>query len=304
MKFETGAARAIAEAALGRDPGPVVVVDSSSHHVFVGADIIVKIIDAAGHTRLDREIALAPHLPTGLTAPLLAGGLHRLGAREVRYACYSRVPGTSPGMGMPGVDGETARRLAEQAVQRLDVLHSWTPADQVARTLAQVVDHGGFTGRAALEAGIENLAARDRNAVVPIRVLDGLAAIAQRAPLHARTAVPVHADCHWGNWLAHRRTVTALLDFEWARFGDPVDDWFFLARFSGPHLEAVLDVIAGASGISPEALRTQCEIREAAYLTSDLGVALDHRAPAAQVAATLRDLEELVIGRLWWRHAR
>ncbi|XVS67651.1 phosphotransferase family protein [Actinosynnema sp. CA-299493] len=282
----------------------MVVVDSSSHHVFVGADVIVKIIDAAGHARLDREIALAPHLPTGLTAPLLAGGLHRLGGREVRYACYTRVPGTSPGMGMPGVDGATARRLAEQAVQRLDELHHWTPAGQAARTLAQPVDHGGFTGRAALEAGIENLAARDRDAAVPHRVLDGLAAIAQRAPLHARAAVPVHADCHWGNWLAHHRTVTALLDFEWARFGDPVDDWFFLARFSGRHREAVLDVIAGASATSPEDLRTQCEVREAAYLTSDLGVALDRRDPPERTASIIRDLEELVVGRLWWRHAR
>jgi len=44
--------------------------------------------------------------------------------------------------------------------------------------------------------------------------------------------VPVHADCHWGNWLVHERTVTALLDFEWARFGEPADDWLFLAGFS------------------------------------------------------------------------
>jgi hypothetical protein len=46
--------------------------DSDSHHVFVGPDAVVKVIDAARHSRLDREIALAPHLPAGLTAPLLA----------------------------------------------------------------------------------------------------------------------------------------------------------------------------------------------------------------------------------------
>jgi len=39
---------------------------------------------------------------------------------------------------------------------------------------------------------------------------------AERAPLHARAVVPVHADCHRGNWLACDRSVTALLDFEWA----------------------------------------------------------------------------------------
>ena len=108
----------IAGAALGRDPGPMASAESSSHYVFVSPDAVVKIIDAAGHSRLDREIALAPHLPTGLTAPLLGSGLSRLGTREVRYACYAHVPGTAPGMGMPGVDGVTARRRGRPDAER------------------------------------------------------------------------------------------------------------------------------------------------------------------------------------------
>jgi thiamine kinase-like enzyme len=59
---------------------------------------------------------------------------------------------------------------------------------------------------------------------MPRHLLDGLTAIAERAPLRARSVVPVHADCHWGNWLACDQSVTALLDFEWARFGEPADD--------------------------------------------------------------------------------
>jgi hypothetical protein len=59
------AARAIARAALGRDPGPMAAAESSSHHVYVSPDVVVKIIDAGGHSRLGREIALAPHLPAG-----------------------------------------------------------------------------------------------------------------------------------------------------------------------------------------------------------------------------------------------
>jgi aminoglycoside phosphotransferase (APT) family kinase protein len=132
---------------------------------------------------------------------------------------------------------------------------------------------------------------------MPRHLLDGLTAIAQRAPLHARAVVPVHADCHWGNWLARDRSVTTLLDFEWARFGEPVDDWFFLARFSGPHMESVLDVIARATTTSPETLRAECEVREATYLASDLRVALEHPdAPARMAADRLRELEELVVG--------
>jgi aminoglycoside phosphotransferase (APT) family kinase protein len=280
-------------------------VESSSHHVYVGSDVVVKIIDAARHPRLDREITLAPHLPAGLTAPLLGSGLHRLGSRDVRYACYTRVPGAAPGMDMPGVDGVTARLLAQQAVQRLGQLHRWIPAGQAEQTLSEPLDHGGFVSQAALLSEIENLAALNRNGTIAGYQLDGLTAIAERAPLHAQAVVPVHADCHWGNWLASGQSVTALLDFEWARLGEPADDWFFLARFSGPHMETVLDVIARATTTSAETLRAQCEVREAAHIASDLRIALEHPGTRARMAAErLRGLEELTAGHYWWRHTR
>ena len=305
------AARVIAEAALGRDPGPMTAVESSSHHVHVGSDVVVKVIDADGHTRLDREITLAPHLPAGLTAPLLDSGLHRLGTRDLRYACYARVPGVAPGMGLPGTDRATARSLAEEAVQRLGLLHGWTPpAGAAERTLREPLDHGGFTGRAALLAEVERLTAVDRYGTVPPRLIEGLTAIAEQAPLRARVVVPVHADCHWGNWLAQGRKVTALLDFEWARFGEPVDDWFFLARFSGPHVETVLDVVARATATSLETLRAECEVREANHVVSDLRLALEDPEPSTRtasermVADRLGRLQELVVGRCWWRDTR
>jgi aminoglycoside phosphotransferase (APT) family kinase protein len=277
--------------------------DGNSHHVYVGPDVVVKIIDAARHSRLDREIALAPHLPAGLTAPLLDSGLWQLGKLKVRYACYARARGTAPGMGMPDTDGTTARLLAEQAVQRLGELHVWMPAGHAEQTLSEALDHGGFVSRAALLAETDNLARLNRDGILSARLLNGLAAIAERAPLRARATVPVHADCHWGNWLACDRSVTALLDFEWARFGEPADDWFFLARFSGRHRESVLDVIARATATSKETLRAECEVREASYLVSDIHIALEHPGtPPPTTADRLHDLEELIIGRSWWRH--
>ncbi|MBB5157073.1 hypothetical protein [Saccharopolyspora phatthalungensis] len=39
----------------------------------------------------------------------------------------------------------------------------------------------------------------------------------------------------------------ALLDFEWARFGDHVDDWVFLARFSGLHAAAWYSLASAAT---------------------------------------------------------
>jgi aminoglycoside phosphotransferase (APT) family kinase protein len=263
---------------------------------------VVKIIDVAAHARLDREIALAADLPVGLAAPLLGSGVRRLGAGEVRYACYARVPGTAPGMGLPGLDRATAQRLAQSAVRWLGALHGWTPSGSAERTLRESLDHGGFTGRAALQAEIDRLAALNRDRTVAGHLIDGLRAIADRAPLAAQTVVPVHADCHWDNWLAREGIVTALLDFEWARFGEPADDWLFLARFSGPHADVVLDVIADATATGRETLRAQCEVREAAHLASDLRSGLERPGPrAAMIADRLRALAELIDGRYWWR---
>ncbi|MBM7774456.1 aminoglycoside phosphotransferase (APT) family kinase protein [Actinokineospora baliensis] len=241
-----------------------------------------------------REIALAPHLPAGLTAPLLASGIQELATREVRFACYDRVPGTPPGMGLPDVDEPTARRLVQQAVDRLLTLHGWEPADAARAVLLDVDDDGGFTGRDTLVARIEKLKAHE----LPRPVLDGLAAIAERAPEHSPRTTPLHADCHWSNWLAHNGDITALLDFEWARLGDPLDDWFFLIRFSGPHLTLALTTVSQATGIPADDLRTHCETREAAYLTADVLTALENSGPQA-AAGRIQDLETLTVQRLW-----
>jgi hypothetical protein len=139
---------------------------------------------------------------------------------------------------------------------------------------------------------------------VSARLRSGLTAIAERAPLRAQVTVPVHADCHWGNWLACDRNVTALLDFEWARFGEPADDWFFLIRFSGQHREAVLDVIARATATSDEALRAECEVREASHLASDIRIGLKRPgAPSPTTADRLNALDDLIVERSWWRRA-
>jgi hypothetical protein len=94
-------------------------------------------------------------------------------------------------------------------------------------------------------------------------------------------------------------------NFEWARYGEPADDWFFLARFSGPHADTVLDVIARATTVPPEALRAECEVREAAHVASDLRISLEHPRGRGQLTADrLRALEELITGRYWWRGSR
>lgn len=295
------AAQALAAAALGRDPTPMTVAASMSHYVYVGADIVVKLVDASGHTRLNLEIALAQHLPPGLGAPLLASGRGHYGTCDVRYACFVRMPGMSPGVGLARADHATARHWAEQAVQKLADLHGWTPDEIATIALEQSPVHEGFTGRAALIAEIEGLLAADRDHVVPRSLVDGLLAIAQAAPLKAGTATPVHADCDWGNWLVDDRKVTALLDFERARFGEPADDWVLLAVTSGRHITVVLDVIAEQTNTPPETLRASCELRHAVFIAQDLRQALELPAPPPWTAQRVRQLEALVISRRWWQ---
>ncbi|MDR6322278.1 phosphotransferase [Actinoplanes couchii] len=291
-------ARTVATTVLDRDPGVLSAVDSLSHHVFLSPDVVVKVIDAGQHTRLEREIALAPFLPEGITAPLLVSGNHQ----GYRYACYTRMPGTAPGMDLPGVDAGTARALAVQAVHRLGMLHRWTPGEAAAATLRETIEHGGFVNRAGLFTLIENIRDADRDGVVEPALLDGLDRIAEGAPLHSDTIVPVHADSHWGNWLAEGDQVTVLLDFEWARFGVPMDDWFFVIGTSGPHRDVVLDVVAGETGTAPELIRYECEVRHATHVASDILLALTvlEGREAGLLGARLRGLSEIVVDRLWW----
>jgi hypothetical protein len=297
------AAHAIAAATLGRDPGPMATAASMSHYVYIGADVVVKLVDVDGHNRLDLEIALAPHLPPGLSATLLSSGRRTLDACDVRYACFNRVPGAPPGIDLPGADAATARRWAEQAVRRLDDLHAWTPTGAADQALRNSPVHEGFTSRAALITEVDGIVAADRDTAVPRPLIDGLTTIAEHAPVHVRAEVPVHADCDWDNWLADGQTVTALLDFERARFGVPADDWVLLAATSGPHIALVLDVIAEETAGSPESLRAECEIRDAALIVEDLRHALELPDAPPWMARRVRDLEGLVIGRRWWQLA-
>jgi hypothetical protein len=298
------AAYAIAAATLGRDPGPIATAASMSQYVCIAADVVVKLVDATDHNRLELEATLAPHLPPGLGAPLLSSGRHALDTCEVRYACFTRMPGVRPGVDLPGVNAAIARRWAEQAVRRLEDLHTWTPVGAAEQALKQSPVHEGFTGRAAFVADIEGILAAHRVSVVARPMIDGLIAIAEYAPPHAETNVPVHADCDWDNWLADDQDVTALLDFERARFGDPADDWVLLAVTSGPHVALVLDVIAEQTATSPESLRAACEIRDASFLAEDLRYALGQPDLPAWTAQRVRDLDGLVIGRRWWQSAR
>lgn len=294
LVIESHVARSIVESALGEDPGPLTGAGSmSANQVFLGKDVVVKIIHVDAYSGLHREIALAPMLPAGITAPLLASGEHE----DLRYACFARVPGASPGLWLPNTDAATARRLAAQAMERLDRLHAWQPDADSTETLTNEIYHGGFTGREAFREEIERLAQVDQDGVVPAHLIKGLEEIAERAPDQLQRAVPVHGDCDWDNWLADGDTVTALLDFESARLAEPIDDWFFLIRTGGPHMTAVLDVVTEHTAVPEDELRAACEMRHANYVISDVRLRLQGFNVGV---GSVSHLMEIIDDRLWW----
>lgn len=102
-----------------------------------------------------------------------------------------------------------------------------------------------------------------------------------------------------GNWLVHDDQVTVLLDFEWVRFGEPVDDWMFLSRFSGSHMHAALAVPADLTKTSLDSIRAACELRESSYLASDLLLAVSSgNHTEAQTIGLL--LDRIIRVRQWW----
>ena len=282
--------------------GPLARAESKSHRVYLGEDVVLKLIEADNHSRLDRELALQAELPSGLSAPVIAAGTFVSPAGEVRYACATRLPGAPPPDRLAGVDRATALRWAGQAIEKLERLHRWTPRAGVAEVLRQPLDHGGFRGRDQLRAVIDEASAYGE---LTASTLAGLASIAASAPTTVAPTVPVHADCYWANWLVHDGDVTALLDFEWARFGEPADDWMFLARFSGEHMPSVLALIATETGTDLDQLRAAGEIREVSHVLADLVPALrvlDTNPRARPVADELSgELDALVTNRIWWR---
>ena len=163
-------------------------------------------------------------------------------------------------------------------MERLAVLHRWRIPDDVAEISAATRPRWfhdarrAHRRRAARRGGIATASSRDWSTD-----RDGR----RRSPRAARTDVPVHADCYWENWLASDGDLTALLDFEWARFGDPLDDYVFLVSFSGEHEAAVIDGRRGGwnsgaalrrewarSGRRPSSSPTSCSPSPATSRTS------------------------------------
>ncbi len=83
----------------------------------------------------------------------------------------------------------------------------------------------------------------------------GIAWLRRNAPVSVQRTSLVHGDCGTGNFLFHEGRVTALLDWEFSHFGDPVDDLGCLVLHDfvqGSDLSPYLALYREQSGIEVE----------------------------------------------------
>jgi aminoglycoside phosphotransferase (APT) family kinase protein len=151
--------------------------------------------------------------------------------RSCRHAPYEalavrRLPGRAVEQSWPDLDTATRERLARQVGEVMGRLHG--------------IDPGGFGEMAAPPATRTRPLADLMHEALEERLADALHAgvlededaararevVAAREAALRRVTRPalVHGDLHFGNVLHVGDRITGVLDFEWSRSGDPVDE--------------------------------------------------------------------------------
>jgi aminoglycoside phosphotransferase (APT) family kinase protein len=187
--------------------------------------------------RLDREMALAEHLPSVIGYPRVLGhGRTSTGDPPLAWSLTRQLDGELLDSAWVRLDGPRRRSSVAQLAEMLRELHRWSPPDDIvarlhARPAPQPDDVGGMIG-----ADVVSLPAARARAVATFAaglpdVDSGLLSAAAAAIDELRHLDPVvddagrhglvHGDLHLSNlWLSPSGTLT-ILDFEWARFAPP-----------------------------------------------------------------------------------
>lgn len=158
------------------------------------------------------------------------------------------APGQPANLATPR-DAETSEKWARSAAEVLALLHSSTSLP-------------GEDPRAAIEREINALETRmlERERAPHPGLLIGLNWLRRHIDmLYGRPACRIHGDFGFHNMMIHNDGVSALLDWEFSRIGDPVEDlasikpfmeqikaWEAFAESYGAHCDARIDPVADA----------------------------------------------------------
>jgi aminoglycoside phosphotransferase (APT) family kinase protein len=168
------------------------------------------------------------------------------------FLITTRLPGETIYDSWGRLDSRTRERLAFDAGRYLALLHRhMLPAFGSLGRLAE----GGFpTWKAYLDEHVARHARRARDAQIldttAITRIEQLLARFQPLMAAVRTGCLLHGDYHFENLLQQEGQVTGMIDFEWAKAGDPAFDCRIdetLAECPG----SVAPFYAGYASISP-----------------------------------------------------
>jgi aminoglycoside phosphotransferase (APT) family kinase protein len=209
-----------AERALSRREGWLVDVE--------GADGVIRPL----FVRVARDGDPMNSLETLEKEAHLAGELVRAGIRvarlvgvrpDLRVAVYERLPGRSE---MTSIDPEQQQRVYARFLEELARVHALDidelPLDWVRPSTPRACAEAGLD---ALHANyVARLSAPDATATISPLAVYGLRWLRERAPDRLDRLVLVHGDAGTPNFMFEGDDVTGLIDWEWARFGDPMED--------------------------------------------------------------------------------
>jgi aminoglycoside phosphotransferase (APT) family kinase protein len=200
-------------------PARLESASSVTNEVWLAGDYVVR-INRRVDGRLRREAALAKYLPPELGYPGVAGYGGRQGAD---WLIVRRVPGTVLARCWPSMPVADRRAAICQLARKLKALHATrAPKGLPPIDGPQLLEAGALAPALPLVHALERAAGM---ANVDRGLIDAITAIVyEYAPALApfNEAGLVHGDLTFENMLWDGRSITALLDFEWAR-GAPAD---------------------------------------------------------------------------------
>lgn len=194
----------------------VLLPDGNSERGYLGYD--TRLGDPARPPSFAREVAIlsalsGPLKNRGVTAPRL------IASEPAMFATFTAfAPGSDKWSAIP----DEAERLAvaEDFIGQLAALHridaTEVPLDAFGDPRQPVSER--------LRVAIAELRAINMNSSPDAILLLALDWLEQNVPADTGPAVIVHGDAGPGNFLAENGRATALLDWELAHFGDPVED--------------------------------------------------------------------------------
>lgn len=200
-----------------------------------------------------------------------------LDGRDVSFNVQTRLSGSSVFRLVPALSDEELETLTCQAGEALAGVHSLPVPGRGPISPEGQIDHGLAPDHDVVEAVLERQTYLVDHGVDPGLVQQATDFVSSASGLLAQAPITlVHGDWRTTNLLAHRGSITGIVDWEGARGDDPAIDfagvWTIRSRPEATATELLLDAYYQAGG----SIDPSFEARRLVYTVADLHSALGH----------------------------